>query len=136
MPPQIIAGGTKNDRLNFGGIIVKFSSDSSRFVKVIAIVAIFLTIFIVGMFVIISHFAKPSAPVYSNDDQDHTINKEDDMTLIKIKEPAFHITGEVGWINDPNGLIYYDGQYHAFFNIIPMIQSGVQCIGDMWLVKI
>ena len=41
------------------------------------------------------------------------------MTINKIKEPAFHITGEKGWINDPNGLIYYNGQYHAFFQHYP-----------------
>ena len=41
------------------------------------------------------------------------------MTITKLNEPAFHITGEVGWINDPNGLIYYNGQYHAFFQHYP-----------------
>ena len=41
------------------------------------------------------------------------------MTITKTKEPAFHITGEVGWINDPNGLIYYKGQYHVFFQYYP-----------------
>ena len=33
--------------------------------------------------------------------------------------PKFHITGEKGWINDPNGLIYYKGQYHVFFQYYP-----------------
>ncbi len=41
------------------------------------------------------------------------------MTITKIKEPAFHVTGERGWINDPNGLIYYKNQYHAFFQYYP-----------------
>lgn len=41
------------------------------------------------------------------------------MAITKIKSPAFHVTGEVGWINDPNGLIYYNGQYHAFFQYHP-----------------
>ena len=51
--------------------------------------------------------------------RDNIIDEENNMTLIKTKEPAFHITGEVGWINDPNGLIYYNGQYHAFFQYHP-----------------
>ena len=38
----------------------------------------------------------------------------------KTKEPLFHITGEVGWINDPNGLIYYNGRYHAFYQHYPL----------------
>ncbi len=41
------------------------------------------------------------------------------MAIKKMKDPAFHVTGEVGWINDPNGLIYYNGQYHAFFQYHP-----------------
>ena len=41
------------------------------------------------------------------------------MTINQNKKPAFHITGETGWINDPNGLIYYNGQYHAFYQHNP-----------------
>ena len=41
------------------------------------------------------------------------------MAITKIKAPVFHITGERGWINDPNGLIYYNGRYHAFFQYHP-----------------
>ncbi len=41
------------------------------------------------------------------------------MAINKIKEPFFHITGERGWINDPNGLIYYNDQYHAFYQHYP-----------------
>ncbi len=29
--------------------------------------------------------------------------------------PEFHITGKRGWINDPNGLIKFKGEYHVFF---------------------
>ena len=33
--------------------------------------------------------------------------------------PRFHYTPEKGWINDPNGLIYVDGQYHLFAQYYP-----------------
>ena len=29
--------------------------------------------------------------------------------------PDFHITGQMGWINDPNGLVKFKDEYHVFF---------------------
>ena len=29
--------------------------------------------------------------------------------------PQFHFTSRVGWINDPNGMLYYDGEWHLGF---------------------
>ena len=33
--------------------------------------------------------------------------------------PRYHVTGGVGWINDPNGFSVYQGEYHLFFQYHP-----------------
>ncbi len=33
--------------------------------------------------------------------------------------PKFHVTGGIGWINDPNGFAPYKGEYHLFFQYYP-----------------
>jgi sucrose-6-phosphate hydrolase SacC (GH32 family) len=38
--------------------------------------------------------------------------------------PEFHFTPATNWMNDPNGLVYYDGQYHLFYQYNPE--------GDQW----
>src|SRR5262249_6515159 len=39
--------------------------------------------------------------------------------------PKYHFSAETGWINDPNGLVYYQGEYHLFYQYYPLdIQWG------------
>ena len=33
--------------------------------------------------------------------------------------PQFHFTANSGWINDPHGITYRDGEYHVFYQYVP-----------------
>lgn len=45
--------------------------------------------------------------------------------------PIYHFTGPESWINDPNGPIYFKGQYHLFYQYKPFIDGrpGITCWG-------
>ena len=33
--------------------------------------------------------------------------------------PQIHFTPEANWMNDPNGMVYYEGEYHLFYQYYP-----------------
>ena len=43
------------------------------------------------------------------------IEAKKDMIKMGRMRQHYHFMAQTGWLNDPNGLIYYKGKYHFFF---------------------
>ncbi|WP_228469378.1 glycoside hydrolase family 32 protein [Paenibacillus sp. JNUCC31] len=41
------------------------------------------------------------------------------MNYTEKYRPQFHYTPEKNWMNDPNGMAYYEGEYHLFYQYTP-----------------
>ena len=44
-----------------------------------------------------------------------------------------HLMPPVGWLNDPNGLCWYKGRYHVFFQYAPFdVEGGLKFWGTLY----
>ncbi len=46
-------------------------------------------------------------------------NKEDQKERTEKFRPQYHFSPPQQWMNDPNGMVYYDGEYHLFYQHYP-----------------
>ena len=51
--------------------------------------------------------------------QSDTIPGEETFYQEKLR-PQFHFSSKTGWLNDPNGMIYYKGEYHLYYQHNPV----------------
>lgn len=61
------------------------------------------------------------APENNSDYDADLINQHMDteVTFNERYRPQYHYTPKMNWMNDPNGLVYYEGEYHLFHQYNP-----------------
>lgn len=52
-----------------------------------------------------------------------TVSYSQDKPYTEKYRPQFHFTPATNWTNDPNGLVYYNGKYHLFYQHNPFGNS-------------
>ena len=61
-----------------------------------------------------------------------TYEKEQAKKIVGDMRPAFHLTPYVGWMNDPNGLSFYKGKYHMFYQYHPYRSQ----LAAIWMILV
>ncbi|WP_298365056.1 glycoside hydrolase family 32 protein [uncultured Lutibacter sp.] len=55
----------------------------------------------------------------SKNDQNTSQNVETSYSEEELYRPEFHFTPKKAWMNDPNGMFFYNGYYHLYFQHYP-----------------
>jgi beta-fructofuranosidase/levanase/fructan beta-fructosidase len=46
-------------------------------------------------------------------------SKKPEVMSTEKYRPAYHFTPDENWMNDPNGMVFYEGEYHLFYQFNP-----------------
>lgn len=68
-----------------------------------------------GVFVVSSCKNEPKKEGNSMAKENQEVNYDNE----KLYRPNFHFSPKKGWMNDPNGMFYYNGYYHLYFQHYP-----------------
>ena len=49
--------------------------------------------------------------------EEYILNNKD--KLKDVYRPQYHFVTQIGWLNDPNGMCFYKGEYHLFYQYHP-----------------
>jgi fructan beta-fructosidase len=60
----------------------------------------------------------PGSPALDAVEQSDRLPDEP-LAYREARRPQFHFTSRVGWLNDPNGLVYSDGEWHLYYQHNP-----------------
>ena len=52
-------------------------------------------------------------------DSSETLTIDDSIPYVESYRPQFHFSPEKKWMNDPNGMVFYKGVYHLFYQYYP-----------------
>lgn len=62
---------------------------------------------------------QPSSVDQNKTETPNEMNDEENSYYTEQHRPQFHFSPENNWMNDPNGMVYYEGEYHLFYQYYP-----------------
>ncbi len=55
----------------------------------------------------------------NSNNKNKSISSEIETNQMEDYRPQYHFTPDSMWMNDPNGMVYYEGEYHLFYQYYP-----------------